>query len=224
MTKSKLVEYLTDELSELGFSRLPQFKDGLVAYYKKVDGLFFMLSFYKSRFSREEITGDLSLARVPSPNSTSPDVPEYSTMRLGNLFTNEELEKLEICRQPNERDLWWTGFDEENVKSIIRIVATAEPKFLNQESLISSVAQSSFQEKALENYNNVVELVMSKSVSREGAKLQPTKYPKGISEEWFLAAENVGLKISPKFSKKHLNPLAIGAFNLSAVSGNKDFE
>ncbi|WP_345952618.1 hypothetical protein [Mucilaginibacter sp. PAMB04168] len=196
LNKACLLKSTKTGLEELGYRELPDTITPAQGLFIKIiqEQYYLTLGFTISRYYDNLFTASFYISRTTTWGLVGLDIPRQIYKRVGSFLTLEERQQLlkgEYAEQ-SKGDAWWCSENEGAVTDFIDVVRMAEPRFLNQPSLLLDIDNSQFFKEFAELVKETTKAVKIVEKGDDvGYQFIPQKIIDGIPVAWFKAAEKV---------------------------------
>lgn len=219
-SRRKLTARLTEELEKLGYARRPGPSGGEVCFYKCLGRVVLTMGLEFSRHYEDRFTASYFLGPTFEWAYMLPGYSARAYRRIGKLLSAEERERLlpPFFSQAGVVDAWWVGFTEASACSFIETVRLTEPRFCDDPGLIDEALANEKMRLHVAMLRAIVELVSRGSPTASEFEYQPRRFPSGVPQPYFGAAEVVLRKAKPNMvSAQYVTLLALDAWRVATL-------
>jgi hypothetical protein len=194
LKKNKLLEMTRGKMLALGYT---EFKDSLMGteglFIKPLsNGFLLTLGLEMSRLYDSRFTASYYLSKTTRWGATWGDIPDECYRRIGRFLTMQE-RKLYLDEEYNKEgviDAWWNANQDGAFENFFRVLEITEPRFLEQENLLSKIQNSSEVRELVSYSSEVIALVVDGKIPVQyDYKFIPDAPLDDVPIEWFKAAE-----------------------------------
>lgn len=219
LKKAKLISILKQDLESLGFvyfrDSSPLFQG---TFYMKVEGdMFLALCLVINRFYDSLFTASYYLSPTTCVGATWGDIPKDSYERPGYILTENEFVQFSKDGNLMARDIWFDGFDENDVNDFIQIIKLTYKRFASNLDLRERIEQSKDVKVLVTLSRKTLELVARREFD-EGLEYQPEKEIDGVPLDWFRASETALRKEGYILNKHTVRGFAADAYRQFCLS------
>ncbi len=213
LSKKKLISILKPRLESVGFKYFLDSKSLFQGtFIMKVDGdMFLTLSLIIDRYRESMFTGTYYLSPTTNAGTTWGDIPKDSDKRPGYILTDDEFVKYSKNDNLIARDIWFDGFDEDDINTFIEIISLTYKRFSSDFELINRIKQSKDVQLLSKIAQETIE-IKKMSLFAENLEFIPEKEVDAIPFDWFKAAETVIRKEKYYLNKNSVINVASDAY------------